>query len=102
MAFAIVYSTIESLRGIGPRIREIALRYGVSNVRVFGSVARGTAREGSDVDLLVEMDDSRNLLDHVGFEQDIEDEPHTRVDVVVEGGIHPLLQPAILREAIAL
>ncbi len=85
-----------------PRITEIALRYGVSNVRVFGSVARGTAREGSDVDLLVEMDDSRSLLDLVGFEQEIEDELNTRVDVVVEGGIHPRLQPAILREAIAL
>ncbi len=97
-----MYATIESLRGIRPRITEIALRYGVSNVRVFGSVARGTAREGSDVDLLVEMEASRNLLDLVGFEQEIEEELHTRVDVVVEGGIHPLLQPAILREAIAL
>jgi predicted nucleotidyltransferase len=97
-----MYPTIESLRGMRPRITEIALRYGVSNVRVFGSVARGTAREGSDVDLLVEMDDSRSLLDLVGFEQEIEDELNTRVDVVVEGGIHPRLQPAILREAIAL
>ena len=49
----------------------------MSNVRVFGSVARGNAREGSDVDLLVEMDDSRNLLYLVGFEQEIEEELHT-------------------------
>ena len=46
-----------------PRITEIALRYGVSNVRVFGSVARGTAREGSDVDLLVEFEPGQ----HVGM-----------------------------------
>ena len=58
-----MYPTIESLRGMRPRITEIALRYGVSNVRVFGSVARGTAREGSDVDLLVEFEPGQ----HVGM-----------------------------------
>jgi predicted nucleotidyltransferase len=48
------------------------------------------------------MDESRSLLDLVGFEQALEDELRTRVDVIVEGGIHPMLQPTILREAIVL
>ena len=95
-------ATIESLRELRPRIAELALQFGVSNVRIFGSVARGTAKEGSDVDLLVRMDESRSLLDLVGFEQALEDELRTRVDVIVEGGIHPMLQPTILREAIVL
>ena len=95
-------ATLEALRELRPRIDELALLYGVSNIRVFGSVARGTERDGSDVDLLVQIDASRSLLDLVGFEQALEDELHTPVDVVVEGGIHPMLQPTILREAIVL
>ena len=95
-------TSIESLREFRPRIAELALQYGVSHVRVFGSVARGTAQDGSDIDLLVQIDESRSLLDLIGFEQALQDELHTRVDVVVEGGIHPMLQSAIFREAIVL
>jgi predicted nucleotidyltransferase len=97
-----MHATIESLRELRPRIAELALQFGASNVRVFGSVARGTAKEGSDIDLLVRMDENRSLIDLIGFEQALEDELRTRVDVVVEGGIHPLLQPAILGEAVVL
>ncbi len=74
----------------------------MSHTRVFGSVARGTANEASDVDFLVEMESSRSLLDLVGFEQDLSDELAMRVDVVVDGGINPFLEPVIVREAFAL
>ena len=45
------------------RIIAIGSRYGVRDVRVFGSVARGDAHGGSDVDLLVRLDDGRSLFD---------------------------------------
>ena len=51
-------------------IHRIAARHGARNVRVFGSVARGEDRSDSDVDLLVEMQDDRSLLDLVGLEQE--------------------------------
>jgi predicted nucleotidyltransferase len=47
-------------------ILRIAAQYGARNLRVFGSVARGDDRAQSDVDLLVDMDPDRSLLDIVG------------------------------------
>jgi len=60
------------LAGLRARRREIVSRaaeHGAHNVRVFGSTARGEAEESSDVDLLVEMEPGRNLLDLVGLWQ---------------------------------
>lgn len=45
-------------------ILHIAASHGARNVRVFGSVARGEADEKSDIDLLVEFEPGRSLLDH--------------------------------------
>ena len=80
----------------------IAARHGARNVRVFGSVARGDAHPGSDVDLLVDLEPGRTLLDHVALWQDLEELLGRRVDVVVEGGISPHLEKRILAEATPL
>lgn len=80
-------------------ILTIAARYGARNVRVFGSMARGEARPGSDIDLLVDLEPGRSLLDHVGLWQDLEELLGCRVDVVVEGGISPYLEERVLAEA---
>jgi predicted nucleotidyltransferase len=71
-------------------------------VRVFGSVARGDDRADSDVDLLVEMEDDRSLLDLVGLEQDLEDLLRRDVDVLTDASIHPVLRSRIIAEARAL
>jgi len=55
----------------------------------FGSTARGEAGPASDVDLLVEMEQGRTLLDLVGFWQDVEELLGCRVDVITDGGISP-------------
>lgn len=54
-------------------VLRVAKRHGVRSLRVFGSVARGEAKERSDLDLLVEWGPGRSLLDHVGLVQDLED-----------------------------
>jgi predicted nucleotidyltransferase len=71
-------------------------------VRVFGSVARGDDRADSDVDLLVEMEDDRSLLDLVGLEQELEDLLGRDVDVLTDASIHPDLRLRISAEARAL
>ncbi|MCH7702171.1 MAG: nucleotidyltransferase family protein [Planctomycetes bacterium] len=81
------------------RIVSIAARHGARNVRVFGSALRGDARVDSDIDLLVDLEPGRSLLDHVGLWQDLEELLGRRVDVVVEGGISPHLEQRILAEA---
>jgi predicted nucleotidyltransferase len=50
---------------------EIAERYGASDVRVFGSVARGDASEQSDLDLIVRFAPDRSLLDHAIGENEL-------------------------------
>lgn len=80
-------------------ILRIAERRGASNVRVFGSVARGDADERSDLDLLVNMDDGRSLMDLCGFLIDVEELLGRKVDVVDEGGLSPYLRARILSEA---
>jgi len=91
--------TIENLRASKQSIEDAAARFGVTDFRIFGSVARGTSEEGSDLDVLVKMKSGSTLLDVIGFEQILEDELGIPVDVVEEGGIHPLLERAILAEA---
>ena len=81
------------------RILGIVARHGAGNVRVFGSALRGDARPDSDIDLLVELEPGRSLLDHVALCQDLEELLGRRVDVLVEGGISPHLEQWILAEA---
>lgn len=83
-------------------ILNLAVRHGVRNVRVFGSLARGEGREGSDLDLLVTLGEGRSLLDLVGLKQDLEDLIHRPVDVVTEQSLSPYLREQVLSEAIPL
>jgi len=53
----------ELLKEKRPEILQIAARHGARNVRVFGSVVRGDAREDSDVDFLVDLEPGRSVLD---------------------------------------
>lgn len=73
--------TLEELRARRNEILELAARRGVSNIRVFGSVARGEAGETSDVDLLVDIDPGRSLFDLAGFYADVKDLLGCEVDV---------------------
>lgn len=84
------------------RILKAAAKHGARNVRVFGSVARGRATKTSDVDLLVEMQDGRTLLDLVGLSQELETILHRKVDVVTERGLSPYLRRNIARHAVPL
>jgi predicted nucleotidyltransferase len=93
---------LDDVRHQREAILQLAARYGIRRVRVFGSVARGQARAASDLDVLVDFEPGRSLLDQVGFEQDLEALLGCRVEVVAEGGISPYLEPRILREAIPL
>jgi uncharacterized protein len=83
-------------------ILALAARHGARNIRVFGSVARGESRPTSDVDFLVEMEEGRNLLDLVGFWQDLEELLGCRVDVITDGGVSPYLRQKIYAEAVPL
>jgi hypothetical protein len=90
---------IELLAAKREEILRIAAKHGARNVRVFGSVVRGEADEASDIDLLVEFEAGRSLLDQTKLMLDLEELLGGRVDVVTEGGLSRLLRRKILREA---
>lgn len=81
-------------------ILALAERHGARNVRVFGSAARGTAGDGSDLDLLVELEPGRTLLDHVALKQDLEELLGIEVDVVTEAALHRSMRDRVLAEAV--
>ena len=71
-------------------ILRIAKANGAARVRVFGSFARGTARPDSDLDLLINLEPGRDLLDLVAIKQDLEELLGRQVHVVTEPGYQPL------------
>lgn len=80
----------------------IASKHGAFNVRVFGSAARGTANENSDIDFLVEFEPERTLFDRVGFKQDLEALLDRRVDVAKPSNLNERIRDKVLQEAVAL
>ena len=80
-------------------ILRIAAQHGASNVRLFGTAARGEATEASDLDFLVEMEPERSLLDLAALRNDLMDLLGRDVDVVTEDSLYWLLRRKILREA---
>ena len=60
----------EILKSKRSEILRLATQHGARNVRLFGSVARGEAGPESDVDLLIDFEANRRLLDHVALMQD--------------------------------
>jgi predicted nucleotidyltransferase len=92
----------EQNRSRRDEILHIARANGATRVRDFGSIARGTARPDSHLDLLLELEPGRHLLDLVAIKQDLEDLLGREVHVVTEAAISPHMRDAILREATPL
>jgi len=83
-------------------ILRLAAMHGARHVRIFGSAARGEDREDSDIDLLVEMEANRSLLDRIGFAEDVEALIGRRVDVATDDGLHRLIREQVIKEALPL
>ena len=92
--------SIEQIRWRRAEIQRIAAGYGARDVRIFGSLARGVARVGSDVDVLVSFEAGRSLLDLIGLQQDLTELLGLKVDVVSEGALER--EDRILAEAVTL
>ncbi len=93
---------------LGPyrsRISQIARRYGVREIRVFGSVARGSATHESDVDFLIDFDragKTGSTLRSVDLALELERLLKRHVDVATEDSLHWFVQPQVVTEAVPL
>lgn len=94
--------TLEELRAHRDEIEEMARRYGVSNIRVFGSVARGDADDNSDLDLLIDASAETGLFDLAGFALDVERLMAVFTQVVTVPGLKPRIRDRVVDSAVPL
>lgn len=90
---------------IGPRraaLLDLAAEYDATEVRVFGSVAQGTARRDSDVDLLLRFRRPIGLLARMEFKERATRLLNRPVDLSTPGSLHWLIRPTVLAEAVTL
>lgn len=84
------------------RIIQVLKRHNVKKAALFGSYVRGEAKEGSDIDILVELDEDVSLLDFAGIKLELEEATGKNVDLVEYETIKPLLRDRILKEQVVL
>ena len=94
--------SMELLEAKREEILHLAAQRGARNIRVFGSVVRGDAGPESDIDILVDMEPGRSLLDLGGLWWDLNQTLGRKVDVVTEKGLRERIRARVLREAVPL
>jgi uncharacterized protein len=94
--------TLDEVRAQRDEIVGLGMRFGVRNIRVFGSVARGEATADSDLDLLVDVDRGHGYLDMAGFALGVEDRLGVFTQVATPRGLKLRIRDRVLREAVAL
>ncbi len=94
-----IYQLVNSKR---EEIIRLAGKYGASRIRIFGSVARHTADEKSDIDFLVEPEPGRTLFDPGGFAYDPENFPERPADVCTLPLLREAVRERVVAEAIPL
>jgi predicted nucleotidyltransferase len=80
-------------------IREAVGRFRAANPRVFGSVLHGTDRDGSDIDLLVDVLPGATLFDLGGLQVEMEDLLGLKVDLLTPADLPPKFREQVLAEA---
>jgi uncharacterized protein len=83
-------------------ILQIAREHGALSVKLFGSAARGDEIESSDIDLVVELEPGRTLLDLGGLQADLDRLLNCQVDVVTARGLRERIRARVLAEAVPL
>ncbi|NVM46672.1 MAG: nucleotidyltransferase family protein [Candidatus Lokiarchaeota archaeon] len=80
----------------------ILKEYGVIKASLFGSIVRREMTKDSDIDILVEFQDGKTLLDLVGLQNALIEKLERKVDVITFNSIHPLLKERILKEQVKI
>ncbi|MEL1133788.1 nucleotidyltransferase domain-containing protein [Desulfitobacterium sp. THU1] len=91
--------TIDEIKAI---VSDVAERYGVERVVLFGSYARGDAKPNSDIDLRIDKGKIRGLFELSGFKLDLEERLDLSVDVMETDGLSERFLKRIGEEEILL
>jgi predicted nucleotidyltransferase len=94
--------SLEELRQRRDDLLRVAAKWGATNLRVFGTVARGEATRESDIDFLVDLQPGRSLWDIGGLMYDLEQLLDRRADVGTASGLRDEIRERVLAEAVTL
>ena len=94
--------TLEGLLKHKKEILELSKKHGAKNVRVFGSVVRGTSTKNSDIDILVDLEPGTSLLDLGGLLMDLQELLKCPVDIAIARSLKPRIKDQVLKQAIPL
>ena len=92
----------QRLQSAREQVLAVAHRHGARNLRIYGSVARGQDRSGSDLDLLVDLERGCSLLEVIALRLELEALLQCQVDLAEVHQLHPLIRDQVLAEAMAL
>jgi hypothetical protein len=92
----------EQMRAAREKAREILQKNGIKRAAFFGSIVRGEMTDESDIDILVEFEGRKSLLDLAGLKLDLEDALERRVDLLTYRSLHPMLKDRILAEQVQI
>ena len=79
---------------------ELAQKYGVTKIGLFGSYARGEEREDSDVDIAVEIDSTNKFRSFFNLKYFLEDNLHKKIDLGIESTLKPIAKKYIEKEIV--
>lgn len=92
----------ETIAKLKSKIIPVLDQHDVVHAAIFGSFARGEEREDSDLDILVELDAGKTLLDLVALKLDLEKVLGRKVDVVTRKALYPGIEEEVLEEQVAI
>ena len=93
---------MESIETIKEKIVPVLKKHNVLKAAIFGSIVRGELTVNSDIDILVDMDNSKSLFDFIQLKLELEEEINRRVDLVEYTNIYPMLRESIMKEQVPL
>jgi uncharacterized protein len=92
--------TLDEIQGMGLRLAELCQEYGIAELSVFGSVARGDSGPDSDVDLLYVRVPGNDLgMSYFALQDDLEELFGRPVDLVPKDGLHRVIRDRVLADA---
>lgn len=90
---------LELTKDIEEKVISFLKDCGAKKISIFGSYIRGNATPESDLDIIVEFNESISLLDLVGFEMDLSEHLGIKVELLTEKSISPYIIEEVLAEA---
>jgi hypothetical protein len=90
------------LEALKRKITPVLKHHDVAHAAIFGSFAKGIAEEDSDLDVLVEFEGEKSLLDLVALQLELAEVVGRDVDVLTYRALHPRIKERVLREQVAI